>query len=122
MPIGPQSLTIGPSDYNPRPSDHDLQPKIKTTGERREKREVRNERGKFLVPSLPCPTLHDGENFLPHPRPLGSHKTLPHPVKLYFMLIFPTTITIFSNKMTCFNNKNILEIINKFILSNQTNF
>ena len=115
MPIEPQSLTIRPSDYDPRPT-------TQNQNHGREKREVRNEKGKFLAPSLPCPTLHDGENFLPHPRPLGPRKTLPHLVKLYFMLIFPTTITIFSNKMTCFNNKNILEIINKFILSNQTNF
>ena len=60
--------------------------------------------------------------FLPHPRPLRPRKAPPYTIKLYFLLIFPTTITIFSNKITCFNNKNILEIINKFILSNQTNF
>ena len=69
-----------------------------------------------------APAPHDRENFLPHPRPLRPRTAPFHPVKLYFLLIFPTTITVFSNKMTCFNNKNILEIINKFILSNQTNF
>ena len=57
----------------------------------------------FFLPH-PRPATHDGENFLPHPR-----EAPPHPVKLYFLLIFPTTITIFSNKMTCFDNKNILE-------------
>ena len=76
----------------------------------------------FLAPSPPCPAPHDGENFLPHPRPLRPHEAPPYIVKLYFLLIFPAIITIFSNKMTYFNNKNILKIINKFILSNQTNF
>ena len=75
----------------------------------------------FFLPH-PRPAPHDGENFLPHPRPLRPREAPPYIVKLYFLLIFPTTITIFSNKMTYFNNKNILKIINKFILSNQTNF
>ena len=74
----------------------------------------------FLAPSPPRP--HDGENFLPYPRPLRPREDPPYIVNLYFLLIFPTTITIFANKMTYFNNKNILKIINKFILSNQTNF
>ena len=64
------------------------------------------------------PVLHDGKNYLSHPCPLRSHEAPPYTVKFYFLLIFPITITIFSNKMTCFNNKIILEIINKFILSN----
>ena len=75
----------------------------------------------FFLPH-PRPAPHDRENFLPHLCPLRPCAAPFHPVKLYFLLIFPTTITIFLNKMTCFNNKNILEIINKFILSNQTNF
>ena len=62
--------------------------------------------GKFLAPSPPLSALQS---------PAPPHKTL-------FLVNLPTTITIFSNKMTCFNNKNILEIIDKFILSNQTNF
>ena len=36
-----------------------------------------------------------GKTFLPHPRPLGPHKTPPHPIKLYFLLICPTINTIF---------------------------
>ena len=74
------------------------------------------------IPALPRMTE---KIFCPIPAPSGPAKTReapPYTVKLYFLLIFPTTITIFSNKITCFNNKNILEIINKFILSNQTNF
>ena len=35
---------------------------------------------------------------LTHPCPLGPHEALPHPVKLYFLLIFPTTSTIFLTK------------------------
>ena len=63
---------------------------------------------RFFLPH-PHPAPHDRENFLSHPRTLRPLEALPHSVKLYFLLIFPTTITIFSNKMTCFNNKNILE-------------
>ena len=63
---------------------------------------------RFFLPH-PRPTSHDRENFLSHPRPLRPLEAPPHSVKLYFLLIFPTIITIFSNKMTCFNNKNILE-------------
>ena len=47
-------------------------------------------------------------------RPAPSRKTL-------LLVNLPTTITIVFNK-TCFVNKNILEITNKFIPSNQTNF
>ena len=61
----------------------------------------------FLAPTHLAP--YDRENFLSHPRTLRPLEAPPHSVKLYFLLIFPTTITIFSNKMTCFNNKNILE-------------
>ena len=74
----------------------------------------------FLAPSQPCPALHDRENFLIPSPPLGGPAP-PHPVKLYFLLIFPITKTIFFNK-TYFINKNILEITTKFIPSNQINF
>ena len=33
-----------------------------------------------------------GKIFLPHPHPLGPCEAPPHPVKLYFLLIFPSTI------------------------------
>ena len=35
---------------------------------------------------------------LPHPRPLGPREALPHLVKLYFLLICPTTSIIFLMK------------------------
>ena len=66
----------------------------------------------------PYPAPHDGKNFLTPFLPL---KAPSHLVKLYFLLIFPTTSTIFINE-TYFINKNILEIITKFISSNQINF
>ena len=51
---------------------------------------------------LYCPILASsrmtGKTFSPHPRPLGPREALPHPVKLYFLLIFPTTRTIFLMK------------------------
>ena len=56
----------------------------------------------FFLPH-PRPASHDGENFLPYPYPLRSREAPPYIVKLYFLLIFPTTITIFANKMTYFN-------------------
>ena len=59
--------------------------------------------------------------FLPHSCPLRPRKALPHPVKLYFLLICPTIITNFFNK-NLFHNKNLFEIKIKFISSNQTNF
>ena len=40
----------------------------------------------------PCPALHDGENFLPHPRPLRPHKDLRSPAlprKTLFLINFP---------------------------------
>ena len=46
------------------------------------------------------------KNFLLHPRLLGPREAMPHPLKLYFLLIFPTTITIFFNN-TCFIKKYI---------------
>ena len=60
------------------------------------------------IPALPRMT---GKISCPIPAPKGPMKTFkgpPYLVKLYFLSIFPTTITIFSNKMTYFNNKNIL--------------
>ena len=68
-----------------------------------------------------CPISHDGKNFLASLSPMGPCKAPPHLVKLYFLFIFPITITIFFNK-TCFINKIILKIITKFIPLNQTNF
>ena len=61
------------------------------------------------------------ENFVTPSPPLGPHEALTYFVKLYFLLIFLTTITIFFNK-TYFINKNIFEITTKFISSNQTKF
>ena len=46
----------------------------------------------YPIPALPRMT---GKTFSPHPRPLGPREASPHPVKLYFLLIFPTTRTIF---------------------------
>ena len=69
----------------------------------------------------PRPSPHDVEIFLPHPCPFGPCKAPPHPIKLYFLMIYPQLLQFFFNK-TCFINKNILEIINKFIPSNQTKF
>ena len=37
-----------------------------------------------------APALQDF--VLPHPHPLGPCEAPPHPVKLYFLLIFPSTI------------------------------
>ena len=61
--------------------------------------------GKFLTPSLP----------------LGTPRRLALLRKTLLFVNLPTIITTFFNK-TCFINKNILEITNKFIPSNQTNF
>ena len=53
------------------------------------------------------PTLHGF--FLPNPRPLRPREAPPYLVKLYFLLIFPTTITIFSHSLVMdkqyFSNK-----------------
>ena len=64
---------------------------------------------------------HDGGNSLAPSPPPGA---LRNPTSLYKTLLLvnlPITITIIFNK-TYFINKNILEITNKFISSNQTNF
>ena len=72
----------------------------------------------YLISSRTCMT---GKTFSSHPRPLGPREIPPHLVKLYFLLICPTTSTIFFNE-TYFIDKNILEITTKFIPSNQINF
>ena len=65
----------------------------------------------------PCPAPHDGENFLVPSPPLEAPRN-PAPSRRTLLLVnLPTTITIVFNK-TCFVNKNILKITNKFILSN----
>ena len=48
----------------------------------------------FVLPH-PRPTPHDGENFFTPFPPFGAP---PHPIKLYFLLICPTTSTIFLMK------------------------
>ena len=70
---------------------------------------------------IPTPPRMMGKTFPPHPHPLGPRKAPPHPVKLYFLIICPTTSTIFFNE-TYFIDKNILEITTEFIPSNQINF
>ena len=54
----------------------------------------------YLAPSSPrpAPPRITGKTFSPHPRPLGPYEAPPHPVKLYFLLICPTTNTIFLMK------------------------
>ena len=77
----------------------------------------------YMVLSYPIPsqTRMSGKTFSSHPRPLGPRETPSHLVKLYFLIICPTTSTIFFNE-TYFIDKNILEITTKFIPSNQINF
>ena len=58
---------------------------------------------------IPVPPCMTGKIFYPIPAPSKTHEAPPYLVKLYFLSVFPTTINIFSNKMTYFNNKNILE-------------
>ena len=65
------------------------------------------------------PVLHGF--ILSYPRSLGPREVPSHCIKLYFLLIYPTTSTIFFNE-TYFINKNIPEITTKFIPSNQINF
>ena len=48
---------------------------------------------------IPAPPHMAGKTFSPHPRHLGPCEALPHPVKLYFLLIFPTTTPIFLMKL-----------------------
>ena len=53
----------------------------------------------ILSYSIPTPSCMTGNTFSPHPRPLGPHEALSHSVKLYFLLIYPTTSTIFLMKL-----------------------
>ena len=69
----------------------------------------------------PRPILHDEENFLTAFLPLRAPQSPTAPHKTLLLVNLPIAITIFFNK-TCFVNKNILEITNKFIPLNQTNF
>ena len=48
-----------------------------------------------LFCSIPTPPRKTGKTFSPYPCPLGPREVLPHPIKLYFLLICPTTSTIF---------------------------
>ena len=77
--------------------------------------------GSFVLLYSHLASSIEGKIFLSHSYPLGPHEAATHPVKLYFLLICPATITIFFNKL-CFINENILEITTKFISSNQTIF
>ena len=74
----------------------------------------------FVLPN-PHPASHDRKNFLTPSPPNGAPRSPALPCKTLLLVNLPTTITIVFNK-TCFINKNILEITNKFIPSNQTNF
>ena len=71
---------------------------------------------------IPAPPRMMGKIFLPNPRPLRPREAPPHSVKLYFLLICLLLLQIFFYYKTYFISKNILEITNKFIPSNQTNF
>ena len=76
-----------------------------------------------LKPSLPRPAPHDGKNFPAQSPPLGPLWSPTPPSKTLLLVNLPTTITIFFFFYeTYFVSKNILEITNKFIPSNQTNF
>ena len=74
-------------------------------------------------PILAQPRMTE-KTFLPHSRPLGPCEALPHPVKLYFLLICPTTSTIFLMKLISLIKiylKLQLNLSHK-IKSNQINF
>ena len=64
---------------------------------------------------------YDEKNFLIPSLSLGASQSLVLFRKTLLLVNLPTTITIIFNK-TCFFNKNKIEITNKFIPSNQTNF
>ena len=67
----------------------------------------------YPIPASPRMT---GKFYYPIPAPCGPRSpTLPR--KTLFLVNLPTTVAIVFNK-TCFVNKNILEIKNKFIPSN----
>ena len=50
-----------------------------------------------MVSSYPIPASHYVTNkiFLFHPHPFGPCEASPHPVKLYFLLIFPQLLQLF---------------------------
>ena len=64
---------------------------------------------------------HDVKNFLTPSPPPEAFRNPTSSRKILLIVNLPTIIVIIFNK-TCFVNKNILEIKNKFIPSNQTNF
>ena len=74
----------------------------------------------FVLPH-PDPAPHDRENFLSPSSPLGAPQSSIPPCKTPLLVKLPITTIIVFNK-TCFVKKNILEITNKFISLNQTNF
>ena len=74
-----------------------------------------------MILYYPILALYDRENFLAPSLSLGALQSPAPPRKTLFLVNLPTTITIVFNK-TSFMNKNIFEITNKFISSNQTNF
>ena len=54
----------------------------------------------FVLPHpRPAPPRMTGNTFSPHPRPLGPREALPHPIKLYILLICPTISAIFLMKL-----------------------
>ena len=52
----------------------------------------------YPIPATPSPPRMMRKTFSPHLRPLGPREAPPHPVKLYCLLIYPTTSTIFLMK------------------------
>ena len=53
----------------------------------------------FVLPHpRPAPPHMIGKTFPPHPYPLGPYETPLHLIKLYFLLIYPITSTIFLMK------------------------
>ena len=48
---------------------------------------------------IPAPPRMTGNTFSPHPRPLGPREAPPRPIKLFFLLIYPTISTIFLIKL-----------------------
>ena len=70
----------------------------------------------YPIPAPPCMTE---KIFLSHP--LRAPRSPAPSCKTLLLVNLPTTIAIVFNKI-CFINKNILEINNEFIPSNQTNF
>ena len=74
-----------------------------------------------LVLSHSCPAPHDKKNFLALSPPLRASWNPAPPRKTLHFVNLPTIIAIIYKK-TYFISKNVLEIKNKFIPSNSTNF